>query len=252
MSDAGYEDADGIRHQVGANAHGGTATYNGGKRGWGRTDWEVPHHSGNSILFVYFDHKKNGFPGIFVGCVTHTIYPYEWHIGYGVTPLVAEGGPLNIGQQVFFNLDGLRTGNETNTVLDHRLHLPLSGLRFGIDELGIPTGDLLSNRKGKEHDFWSGPKEIGDALKPNPQASSYDETFMLSHRHSDSKRESPAAILSSARSGITMEVYTDQDALHVHTWDQKNGESILFRLYPNYRVDTGSFVHYCRSLETKG
>jgi aldose 1-epimerase len=252
LNGSGYEDVDGIRHQVGANANGGTATYNGGKRGWGRTDWEVPYHSPNSILFVYFDYKKNGFPGIFVGCITHTVYPYEWHIGYGVTPLLAEGGPLNLGQQVFFNLDGLRTGNETNTVLDHKLHLPLSGLRFGVDELGIPTGDLLSNRKGKEHDFWSGPKEIGEVLKPNPRASSYDETFMLSHRHSDSKRENAAAILSSARSGITMEVYTDQDALHVHTWDQMNGESILFRLYPNCRVGMGSFVHRYRSLETKG
>ena len=250
MSGASYEDVDGVRHQVGANAHGGTATYNGGKKGLGQHDFEVPYHKDNSILFVFFDRATNGFPGTFVGSITHTVTPYQWHIGYGVTPLLAEGGPLNLAQQVFFNLDGLRTSGN-NTVLDHKLHLPLSGMRFGVDELGVATGDVLSNRKGKEHDFWSGSKEIRDALKANHQGSSYDETFMLSHRHPDTKRENPAAILSSARSGITMEVYTDQDALHVHTWDQKNGELILIGLHPNYRIDTGLFVHCCRSFETE-
>lgn len=246
LSGAGYEDADGVRHQVGANAHDGTATFNGGKRGWGRVDWEVPYHSDNSILFVHFDHKKNGFPGIFVGCITHTVYANEWHIGYGVTPLLAEGGPLNLGQQVFFNLDGLKGGNGTsnvgNTVLDHKLHLPLSGMRFGFDELGIPTGDLLGNRKGKEHDFWSGPKAMGDSLNSNTRDSSYDETFMLSHRHSDDKREHPVAILASNRTGISMEVYTDQDALHVQTWGQKNGEFLNITLYTPSTDSISSFI----------
>jgi aldose 1-epimerase len=246
-----YEDMDGVKHKVKANANGGSATYNGGKRGWGRTDWEVPFHSQNSILFVNFDYKKEGFPGIFVGCITHTVYPYEWHIGYGVTPLLAEGGPLNLAQQVFFNLDGLST-NGSNTVLNHKLHLPLSGLRFGVDELGIPTGDLLSNREGKEHEFWSGPKEIKESLNANTTPFSYNETFMLSHRHTDTKRDDPAAILSSDRSGITMEVYTDQDALHVRTWGEKDGELIVFYLLPNIYIETRVLIGCYRSLEIEG
>lgn len=132
-----------------------------------------------------------------------------------------------MGHQVFFNLDGMTGGaNGTNTILDHTLHLPKSGLRFGVDESGVPTGDLLSNKKGKEFDFWSDHKKFGDALKQNPElVPEFNEKFMVSHKHVDSKRDTPAAILKSARSGVTMEMYTDQDALHVHTFSQKNGKS---------------------------
>ena len=37
--------------------------------------------------------------------------------------------------------------------------------------------------------------------------------------------KNPVATLSSERSGITMELFTDQDAVRVRTWDEeKNGE----------------------------
>ncbi|KAK3936665.1 aldose 1-epimerase family protein [Diplogelasinospora grovesii] len=222
LSGASYE-ADGMVHKLKANAHDGTATHNGGAKGWGRRAWALPNHQDNTISFVMFDRSWNGFPGLYVGCVTHTVTPYRWDIGIGVTPLLMPGGPLNLGQQVFWNLDGLKTVNGSSTVLDHTLHLPLSGMRFDLDEQGIPTGNILSNRKGKEHDFWSVPKRLGDDDAVD-EDTVYDETFMLSHRHSDfvSKRENPAAILSSPHSGISVELYTDQDALHVHTWNDKN------------------------------
>ena len=90
-----------------ANAYG-NATFNGGDKGWGRLDWAVPSNEEDSIVFVMFDRGKNGFPGLFISCVTHTVTPHEWHIEYGVTPLLMPGGPINMAQQVYFNLDGLR------------------------------------------------------------------------------------------------------------------------------------------------
>ena len=218
--------------QITANAYDGTATFNGGKKGWGRLDWAVPSNEEDSITFVMFDRGKNGFPGLFVGCVTHTVTPYEWSIQYGVTPLLMPGGPLNMAQQAFFNLDGLRkTVNGTvGSVADHKLHLPYSGMRFDFDDQGIPTGDILSNRKGREHDFWSHPKNIAGIADANPEipVSSYDETFMIAHKYDDySRRDTPAAVLSSEKSGITMEVFTDQEAIRVHTWtDKENGEPL--------------------------
>jgi aldose 1-epimerase len=175
-----------------------------------------------------FDRMRNGFPGLFVSCLTHTVTPYSWRIAYGVTPALTPG-PINLSQQVFFNLDGLRS-NATNTVLDHKLHLPSAGLRFGFDEFGISTGDLLSNKKGQEYDFWSDSRYIGDGMKQKiGPALGYGETFALSHKEKGDKEESPAVILTSPRSGVTMELYTDQDALHVHTWSEKNGEIFASR-----------------------
>ena len=218
-------------HKLKANAHGGTATHNGGSKSWGRRAWALPNHQEHTISFVTFDRSWNGFPGLYVGCVTHTVSPYRWDIGIGVTPLLMPGGPLNLGQQVFFNLDGMREANGTNTILDHTLHLPLSGMRFGLDERGVPTGDLLSNKKGSKFDLWNGPKRLGDIVEKataptEAEAAVLDETFMLSHRYPDftSKRETPVAILSSPHSGISVQLYTDQDALHVHTWDETHGK----------------------------
>lgn len=231
---ASYE-ADGTIHKLPANAHDGADTLNGGKKGWGRMDWAVPSKlETDTITFVMFDRNQNGFPGLFVGCITHTVTPHEWHIGYGVTPLLMPGGPINMAQQVFFNLDGLKkTANGTiPSIVDHKLQMPMSGMRFDFDNYGIPTGDILSNRKGGQYDFWSNPKVMKDVLSGKSEIldSGYDETFMISHKYADySRRDHPVAVLSSENSGITMEVYTDQDALRVHTWDSEvNGRSCPF------------------------
>lgn len=205
------------------NAHNNTSLFNGGDKGWGRQTWDIAVHINNSITFVLFDNRWNGFPGIFASCVTHTVTPYEWRIAFGVTPLL-KAGPINLSQQVFFNLDGFRTINasinETDhgMVLDHRLRLPVAGMRFDVDERGIPTGDLKSNREGTEHDFWSAEKSIGEGIKNG--LAGLDVTYALSHKPSGDKEDEPVAILSSNISGVTMELYTDQDALHVITWNQ--------------------------------
>ncbi|KAI0169667.1 putative aldose 1-epimerase family protein [Hypoxylon sp. FL1284] len=232
MSGASYE-ADGLTYQVTGNAHNGTSMFNGGDEGWGRQTWDIATHINNSITFVLFDRKWNGFPGIFASCLTHTVTPYQWRIAFGVTPLL-KPGPINLSQQVFFNLDGFKS-NASHQVLDHQLRLPSAGSRFDIDELGIPTGDIKSNKKGGEHDFWSGSRSVGDAVKAkNAECDkssdgdcALDATYMLSHKELGDKENAPVAVLSSAHSGITMELYTDHDALHVQTWDEKHGDVSL-------------------------
>lgn len=233
MTGAGYTHDD-ARVQLQANAHNGTALFNGGEHGWGRTTWDVAVHINNSITFVLFDRMWNGFPGIFAACLTHTVTPYEWQVAFGVTPLI-KTAPLDLSQEVFFNLDGFRSGG-TRTVLDHTLHLPSAGMRFEHDELGIATGNILSNRKAREFDFWSSPaRTVGDALRQGPElprhclleggrGCGYDEIFLLSHEDTGRKDERPVAVLSSPHSGVSMSLFTDRDALHVHTWNQKDGK----------------------------
>ncbi|KAI1085700.1 putative aldose 1-epimerase family protein [Whalleya microplaca] len=235
MSGASYE-VDGTTFQVSANAHNGTSLFNGGDEGWGRQTWDIATHINNSITFVLFDRKWNGFPGIFASCLTHTVTPYQWRVAFGVTPLL-KPGPISLSQQVFFNLDGF-TSNTSGEILNHKLHLPSAGLRFDEDKLGIPTGDLKSNKKGGQYDFWSASRLIGDGIRQKtpgfPAACDksesdcvLDTTFQLNHKRLGDKEDAPVAVLSSAHSGITMELYTDQDALHVQTWSDKHGNLSL-------------------------
>jgi aldose 1-epimerase len=222
-----------------ANTYNKTTLYNGGHHGWGRSTWDVAVHTHNSITFVLFDRTWNGFPGIFAACLTHTVTPSEWRVAFGVTPLLPTA-PLDLSQQVLFNLDGFRSGGGgggTGTVLEHTLHLPTAGLRFESDGLGIATGNILANRKGREFDFWStAQRTVGDALRQKPELPGYcaarggrdcgyDETFLLAHEDTGRKDERPAVVLSSAHSGVTMSLFTDRDALHVQTWNERDGKS---------------------------
>lgn len=254
MSHASYEHQ-GRKVQLEANAHNKTSIFNGGDEGWGRQTWEVAVRIDNSITFLLFDRMWNGFPGIFAACVTHTVTPYEWTVAFGVTPLVSPA-PLDLSQTVFFNLDGFsktggdKTGSKEHTVLDHTLHMPLAGMRFGVDAQGLPTGDILSNNQGGAYDFWSSPDlTVGDGLRHKNSTANfpsycpieggrecgYDDTFLLSHHSALGKADNQAlAVLSGRLSGITMELYADRDALHVQTWNQEDGESrispIILRL----------------------
>ncbi|KAL4934728.1 putative aldose 1-epimerase family protein [Aspergillus undulatus] len=190
-------------------------------------EWE----QGITITFVLFDRGWNGFPGTAAACLTHTVTPYEWRIAFGVTP-TRKATPINLSQQVFWNLNGF-AANSSMTVAEHRLHLPFSGLRLDMDAGGIPTGDLRANKRGSAYDFWAEGKQLGrglaqlhdpEACQHSSAASScdrYDETFLVARPQPWKKEEYPVAILSSAYSGISVSLYTDQEALHVHTWDSE-------------------------------
>lgn len=179
-------------------------------------------HTKNSITFVVFDRdrgSRNGFPGGAAASLTHTLTPYEWKISYGVTPIGASF-PISLSQQVFWNLDGLDSSHsEERTVSDHNLALPFSGMRLDTDESDIPTGDIRGNRANSTFDFWSKPRKIG----PTP----LDDTFLISRRQPWSMYTAPVASLKSEKSGVKMELYTDQEALHVVTWDKETGETSL-------------------------
>lgn len=217
LSNSSYP-LDGTVYPLTPNANNGTALYNGGDKGWGRQTWDIAVHTSNSITFVLFDNRWNGFPGIFASCVTHTVTPYEWHIAFGVTPLL-KAGPINLSQQVFLNLDGFKNNA---TIRRHELKLPSAGMRFEIDEQGLPTGDMLSNKEGEEFDFWSRAKSIGETRQMGDDE--IDVIYAVSHKPLGDKTDEPVAILSSQISGISMELYTDQDALHVHTWNSNLGK----------------------------
>ena len=219
-----------VDFETSANANGGTATYNGGEKGWGRRTLDVASHSADSITFVVFDREWEGFPGKPAACITHSLRPYEWQIGIGFVA-VKTPSPVSMSQQVFWNLDGFNR-DSTHTVTNHTLKLPYSGLRFDVDEEGVPSGDLRGNLKGSLYDFWSDSTRLdkidsnnsmaeGEARKAPP---TFDEIFMISRSQPWKREDGPAAVLASDRSGITVELYTDQEALRVHTWDSKDGK----------------------------
>lgn len=222
---------DNKRFDTSPNANGGTATYNGGERGWGRRRLDVASHSADSITFVVFDREWNGFPGKPAACITHSVRPYEWQVGIGFVA-VRTPSPVSMSHQVFWNLDGFANGT-SHTVGDHTLKLPYSGMRFDVGENGIPSGVLRGNVKDSQYDLWSGGRNLKDLVETTgstnvssarEEHSKFDETFMISRSQPWKREDGPVAILKSNHSGIQVELFTDQEALRVHTWSNENGK----------------------------
>lgn len=208
-----------MKYDTSPNGDGGNTTFNGGEKGWGRRKLDVASHSQNSITFVVFDRAWNGFPGNPASCITHTVIGNEWHIAIGLTP-VRLSSPVSLSQQVFWNLDGFSSASN-QTVAHHKLWLPFSGMRFATDDRGVSTGNIMANAKGSFLDFWSGEKLLLEGLQ---NASNHlDETFVLTGSQPSTGNNRPVAILSSDLSGIRAELYTDQGALHIHSWSSKTG-----------------------------
>jgi aldose 1-epimerase len=216
ISNAQFE-IDGTTHFTSANGNNGTTTFNGGERGWERMTFDVGSHTPNSITFVVFDRLgKNGFPGNSGSSLTHSVYKNEWRMAYGVTPTrTSTRVPINLSHKTFFNLDGFSKGSET--IKDHKLRLPFSGLRLEEDEHGIPTGDIKGNKLDTPLDFWSESKRLSESLG---QLSALDHLFLVQRPNPWHKDSDPVASLSSDRSGIKVDLYTDQEAVRLLTWDE--------------------------------
>lgn len=206
------------------NGNDGTTTVDGGERGWSRRPLDVASHTSSALLFVIFDRAgQHGFPGTAASSLAHSVFPYEWRISYGVTPSRTSGPiPLSLSLQTFWNLDGFAPGS-SGTVAEHALHLPFSGLRLDEDRNGVPTGDIKGNAKGSRHDFWSQAKTLAEPLHGNDEGaeekSHYDSLHLINRQGPWSKDSRPVASLSSPLSGISMDLYTDREAVRVRTWD---------------------------------
>ncbi|KAF3480347.1 aldose 1-epimerase family protein [Arthroderma uncinatum] len=215
ISNASFQ-YDGETYFTSANGNNGTTTYNGGEKGWERMTLDVGSLTSNSITFVVFDRAGgNGFPGNSGSSLAHSLYPYEWRISYGVTPTrTSKPVPINLSHKTYWNLDGFRPGSET--IEEHRLHLPFSGLRLEEDEHKIPTGDIKGNKMRSPYDFWSSARLLAAGLA---RKATYDDLFLVTRPQPWEVESKPVASLSSARSGITVELYTDQEAVRLVTWD---------------------------------
>ncbi|KAI0025181.1 galactose mutarotase-like protein [Xylariomycetidae sp. FL0641] len=234
---------DGETYHVSANenptpeAPEGADTLHGGKDGWDWRNFTLVAHTDDSITWSIVDPDgKEGFPGEVVSYITYTLNGLTWDIKM-VAMATTKKTPIMLSSHTYWNLDGF-SNNETQTVLNHTFYLPYSGQRVGVDNILIPTGDILANQPGSVNDFWSAPKQIGHSLN-DPEAkgncgfncTGYDTCWIVS-REQDGPYDWRAdggyvASLHSPWSGIQVDVYTDQEAFQLYSCNGQNGTLTL-------------------------
>ena len=143
--------------------------------------------------------------------------------------------PIMLSSHTYWNLDGFQNPS-TPLVLNHTLNLPYSGQRVATDGILIPNGTILPNEQGGVNDFWSQPKQLGaNFTSPDAQGNcgtgctGYDTCYLVNRAQNGPYdwRAAPIAQLSSAWSGIQIDIFSDQEAFQVYTCGGQNGTLAL-------------------------
>lgn len=168
----------------------------GGREGFGKRTWTITEVDNGKVPFIVLTYlskdMEEGYPGNLTVTLTYKLIGPSLHIVHQAR--TDRATPVNLTNHSYFNLDGGRQ-------LDHYdLKMPCP-YYIELDQELIPTGNIVSVAD-TELDFRS-PKKIGGTR--------FDTPFVLE----------PAlpfnTLLSSQRSGISMEVITDQPAMVVYT-----------------------------------
>jgi aldose 1-epimerase len=185
----------------------------GGEIGFDKKYWEVVSlnevRNPQVTLSCVSEHLEEGYPGNLKTFVTYQLSEdNEVKITYKATTDAET--PINLTNHSYFNLDG------KDNILNHKLKIN-SPYYLEVDEQLIPSGKLI-NSMNTSFDR----NEISQLGREDFKG--FDDTFVLG----DGKLK---ALLMSPKTGIQMEVYTNQPAIVVYSPVQlpdltyKNGKS---------------------------
>jgi len=233
----------------------GLDTLHGGPDGWDWRNFTVVAYTNDSITFSIVDPDgKEGFPGEVVAFITYTMRKMTWDFKM-VAIATTKKTPIMLSNHAYWNLDGF-ANNETQSALNHTFYLPYSGQRVDVDNILIPTGDILANRKGSVNDFWSKPKQIGHSfsdpeiegncgynctgygkfffcfgcLMSVTDVSFSDNCYLVNRGQNgpfDWRKDGFVARLQSAWSGIQVDIYSDQEAFQMYSCNFQDGTMAL-------------------------
>ena len=213
----GHFEIDGETFHVDKNA--GNNQLHGGKDNFSKKIWDVEmctlENKASLIFRSVSPDGENGYPGTLKATTTYTLTNQdEWIIDYyAETDKPTLYNPTN---HIYFNL----TGSVQNTILDHQLFIN-SHTYAPIGKDSLPTGEILPSagtvfdlttaapiRRAAE----SGAEQIKQAKQ------GYDHPFLLSH-----VKDKPDAILSDEKSGRSVHLYTEAEAVVVYSGNKLKG-----------------------------
>lgn len=197
-------------------ANNGPNCLHGGDAGWQMRVFDVTELSDSVVRFSYCSPDgEAGFPGTVSLCVEYTLSARnELRIAYAAVtdrPTV-----VNLTNHTFFNL----SGDPSQSALDHVLQVAAD--RYTpIDSMMIPTGELAPV-EATPLDFRM-PRTLAEGMDTTfvqlALAGGYDHNLVLSAPG----LQQPAATLYSRRSGICLELLTEEPGLQLFTSNAFSG-----------------------------
>ena len=196
----------------------GENTLHGGPTGWQYQVYEVVEADASHLkLLRNSPDGDNNFPGNVKAYVTYTLTDQNaidiWYEATSDKPTV-----INMTNHSYFNIDG----DPANNVLDDILYIK-SSTTTAVGEGLIPTGEIVS-LLDTPMDF-NTPKRIGDDIDKRDfeqiaLGNGYDHNWILD---TNGDITVPAASLVSPKTGIKLEVYTDEPGIQVYSGNFLDG-----------------------------
>ena len=196
----------------------GENTLHGGPTGWQYQVYEVVEADANHLKILRDSPDgDNAFPGNVKAYVTYTLTDQNaidiWYEATTDKPTV-----INMTNHSYFNLDG----DPSNNVLDDIMYIK-SSTTTAVGPGLIPTGEIVS-LLDTPMDFTTA-KRIGDDIDKRDfeqiaLGNGYDHNWILDTMGDITD---PAVILSSPKTGIQLEVYTDEPGIQVYSGNFLDG-----------------------------
>ena len=208
---------DGKSYQLDVND--GLNSLHGGQQGFHTKDWTIISRSGHSVTFGYRSTDgEEGYPGNLDVKVTYTLTKDNaLHIAYEAQ--TDQPTVLNLTNHAYWNLNGTGSGD----ILGHRL-LIYSSNYLPVDSTLIPLGKpasvigaslLISDRE------WTIGERINITDKQLRNGKGYDHNFVLDAHD----KQQPVAEVAGDKSGIRLDIYTDQPGLQFYSGNFMAGKN---------------------------
>ena len=193
----------------------GNCLHGGGNTGWLNKVYDVTEQTDSSVTFVMnAPDGENGFPGNITATATYTVRANN-SLDIVFKATCDKETVINMTNHSYFNLNGDPSKDGFNQVMY------INADKFTpSDTLYIPTGEI-KDVAGTPMDFRT-PTEIGkkvdytyDQIK---NATGYDHNWCLNtYKNGKGNDKSVAASLYSPKTGILLQVYTNEPGLQVYT-----------------------------------
>jgi aldose 1-epimerase len=197
----------------------GPNSLHGGKDNFSYRVWDANKIDDRTlVLELLSEHLDEGYPGNLKVKLTYTLTDNnEIVIAYEAT--TDRTTIINLTNHAYFNLNGEGNGD----ILYHVVQIAADKYT-PIDKTLIPTGEIVPV-KGTPFDFIN-PERIGKRINAdNTQlkfGNGYDHNFVLNRRGA----HFPVAVVTGDKTGIKMEVYTDQPGIQFYTGNFTPGTNL--------------------------
>lgn len=196
----------------------GVNSLHGGTTGFQRKRWEIKQIDASSLsCHLTSPDGDNGFPGKLTVKVIYKITEAnELLIAYEAS--TDKTTVINLTNHAFFNLNG------SGSIIDHVLQINADKYT-PVDSTLIPTGELASV-KNTPFDFRKA-KRIGESINQKNQQLTFGKGYDHNYVLDKNTRETPIAKVIGDKSGIEMQIFTQEPGLQFYSGNFMQGKNKL-------------------------